>query len=123
MGGILDKYLGDFIEASKVLAILVAERESYMYVDKLSHAPSNDLALFYLQEALRDLHSLLRSGKFENKRAEDEAKKLNYGRIGRALEQFPKIEDRKELREITSLLASKALVISSAFREEGEESE
>jgi len=46
-------------EISKALAVLVAEAGNYSYVDKLGYAPSRDLAIFYLKEALRDLHSMM----------------------------------------------------------------
>ena len=41
-------------EVAKVLSVLIAEKENYTYVDKLGYAPSKDLAIFYIREALRD---------------------------------------------------------------------
>lgn len=103
-------------EIAKVLAVLVAERKNYGYIDKLGYAPSKDLTLFYLKEALRDLQSLL-SGKFENKKAEEMAKEINFGIVEEGLNSISKIEsaDRKKLREVSSLIASKALAKSASL--------
>ena len=101
------------VELAKVLAVLVAEEGNYTYVDKLGYVPSRDLAVFYLKEALRDLHSLLRKGEFENKEAGELAGKIKYDGVEKALEELAKVSDRKELREKTSLIAAKALAISA----------
>jgi len=100
-------------ELAKVLAVLVAEEGNYTYVDKLGYVPSKDLAAFYIREALRDLHSLLRKEKFENKKAEELAKEIKFDKIETALENLTRISDKKELREKTSLIAAKALTISA----------
>jgi len=100
-------------ELAKVLAVLVAEERNYTYVDKLGYVPSKDLAVFYIREALRDLHSLLRKEKFENKKAEELAKEIKFDKIETALENLTRISDKKELREKTSLIAAKALTISA----------
>ena len=100
-------------ELAKVLAVLVAEERNYTYVDKLGYVPSKDLAVFYIREALRDLHSLLRKEKFENKKAEELAKEIEFDKIETALENLTRISDKKELREKTSLIAAKALTISA----------
>ena len=102
-----------FAEVAKVLAVLVAEERNYTYVDKLGYVPSKDLAVFYLKEALRDLHSLLRKGEFENKKAGELASKIRYDKVENALDELTKVSDRKELREKTSLIAAKALAISA----------
>ncbi len=105
-------------EVAKVLAVLVAEEGNYTYVDKLGYAPSKDLAIFYLKEALRDLHSLRRKERFENSGAEKLASEIKYGEDGveRALEELANVSNRKELREKTSLIAAKALTISAKLR-------
>ena len=105
--------LAELAELSKVLAVLVAEEEDYTYVDKLGYVPSKDLAVFYLKEALRDLHSLLRKEKFENKEAGELANKIKYDKVEKALEELTNVSNRKELREKTSLIAAKALAISA----------
>ena len=105
-----------FKELGKVLGILIAEQDSYTYADKLAYAPSKDLALFYLKEALRDLHSLLRKDEFKNKSTAAELFKINFGLIDRELENFGKIKDRRELREKTSSIAAKALTFSAKLK-------
>jgi CRISPR-associated protein Csa5 len=107
-------------EISKALAVLVAEAENYSYVDKLGYAPTRDLAIFYLKEALRDLHSMMNK-KFENKEAESVAKEIKFDQIDFALQKISKIGDRRELREITSLIASKALAKSAKLKKSGKE--
>lgn len=100
-------------EVAKVLAVLVAEQGSYTYVDKLGYVPSKDLAVFYLKEALRDLHSLLKKDKFENEKAGELAGQINFDYVERDIEELTRVEDRRELREKTSLIAAKALAISA----------
>jgi len=102
-------------EISKALAVLVAEARNYSYVDKLGYAPSKDLAIFYLKEALRDLHSMM-GKKFESEETEKAVKEIKFEQIDFALQEISKISDRKELREITSLIASKALTKSAKLR-------
>ncbi len=101
-------------EVAKVLAVLVAENKNYSYVDKLGYAPSKDLALFYLKEALRDLHSLI-GKEFENKEAKELAKKISFEVVETCLDFIAKISSRKELREVTAIIASKALAISAGL--------
>ena len=110
----------EFREIGKVLAVLIAEQDSYTYVDKLGYAPSRDLAVYYLKEALRDLHSLLRKGKFENKGAEELLKNIDFSQIEAELERFQKISDRKELREKTSSIAAHALALSARLKSKWE---
>lgn len=102
-------------EISKALAVLVAESGNYSYVDKLGYAPSKDLAIFYIKEALRDLHSMM-SKEFENKEAEKISKEIKFDQIDFALNKISKIGDRKELREVTALIASKALAKSAKLK-------
>ena len=106
----------DLTEISRALAVLVAEQDSYSYVDKISYAPSVDLAIYYIREALRDLHSLIRGGSFENKLAKKEANRIRYDAIDRALNFITSIRSRKDLREVASLVAAKALSISAKLK-------
>ncbi len=113
----------DVENLAKILAVLVAEG-NYTYVDKIGNAPSKDLLAFYLKETFRDFHSLMRSGA-----KEDGAKKL-LDKIRKELkdvkdpfdylnssvsEVIKKCDDRKKLREISSLISAKALAISSKY--------
>jgi len=115
-------------DLSKLLAVLVAEQGSYTYVDKLGYAPSTDLAIFYLKEALRDYHSLLRKGSFENQVVRAVILDLNkrLDKINYVLSKIAEIRDRSELRRITSLISSKALAYAAKYsvkevkEEEGE---
>jgi CRISPR-associated protein Csa5 len=100
-------------ELPKVLAVLVAEEGNYMYVDKIGYVPSRDLAVFYLKEALRDFHSLMRKERFENVEARKMADRIDYDRVEREIEEIARVSDRKELREKSSLIAAKALAISA----------
>lgn len=102
-------------EVAKLLATIIGESKNYSYVDKLGYAPSKDLALFYLKEALRDFHSI--KG-FENKKAEELSRGIRFEIVDRALQKISSISDRKELREIVSLIAAKALSKSAELRGE-----
>ena len=108
-------------DIAKVLAILIAEQGSYTYVDKIGHAPSADLAVFYLKEALRDYHSLLRKEKLENENVKELMEKIKskLDKIEDNIQKIAEIKDRRELRKVTSLIASKALVISAKYIKEG----
>ncbi len=109
-----------FDNISRILGVLVAERESYSYVDKVGYAPSRDTLLFYLKEAFRDFNSLLSSG-FENTTAGSEAKRVNLREAERELLEIESINDRRKLREVSSLISSRALLIAARLmgREEG----
>jgi CRISPR-associated protein Csa5 len=106
-------------DIAEVLAVLIAEKGNYTYVDKLGYAPSRDLAIYYLREALRDLHSLIRGKSFENSKAKEKAEKINFDRVERGIQELAKINDKKELREITALISAKALSISATLIREG----
>ncbi len=115
---------------SEILAVLVAGEENYTYIDKLANAPSADLAMFYLREAMRDFHSILRQGKVKNKKA----LKL-YERVKKKLYEAAKDEKRvfdflnntitkiyencrddpRKLRETCSLIGAKALAIAASY--------
>ncbi len=102
-------------ELAKVLAVLIAEQGSYTYVDKLGYSPSRDLAIFYLKEALRDLHSLMNQG-VENAKAKEMLESINFDSAAKAIDELARIEDRKTLKEKTSLIGAKALAISAGLR-------
>jgi len=110
---------------AKMLGFLVAEG-NYSYVDKIGQAPSSDFLMFYLQEAVRDFHSLIR-GELRNVSREtlDEfISNIKKGTVDldRALDEIAKTvkgEPRK-LREVCSLLSAKALAKSLKFVKEEE---
>ncbi|HDI10662.1 MAG TPA: type I-A CRISPR-associated protein Csa5 [Euryarchaeota archaeon] len=109
--------MGRYDAISKVLAALISESGSYTYVDKLGYSPSTDLAVYYLRESLRDFHSLMRKEDIENRELVEGAKEsLRSAEL--EIELISKIKDRRELRRVTSLIASKALALSSP-REKG----
>jgi len=109
---------------AKALAILVVEEESYSYIDKIGYAPSKDLALFYIKEALRDLHSLIRGGVLEKAEAKKLLGEVDFDRVEREIEKIGSLETRKELREVLSMLTSKALtIVAKAMVKGGEEHE
>jgi CRISPR-associated protein Csa5 len=99
-----------FDNTARMLAVLMNEQESYTYVDKLRNAPSRDLAIFYLGEAMRDYHSILSRG-FEKESSENEAKRIVFTEIEKEIDKVKTISDRKEIREIVSLISAKALTI------------
>ena len=103
-------------EMGKILGILIAEEESYTYVDKLAYAPSKDLVIFYLREALRDLHSLMRKTRFEYDRTVSELKSIDFNLVENCIQQLSNVQDRRELRELTSFIASTALAYSASFK-------
>jgi len=100
---------------AKVLSVLVAEKGDYSYIDKLGYAPSKDLAFFYLREAFRDLHSLIRSGKFENEKARKMLDRIDYKSVEEAIDGIAKIGNKRALRETLSLISSYALNFSAGL--------
>jgi CRISPR-associated protein Csa5 len=103
-------------ELGKALGLLIAEQGSYTYVDKLAYAPSKDLAIFYLREALRDLHSLMNKPSFEYRETENILRELRFDRIESIIQSLSSIKDRRELREVASLIASTALTYSAGLK-------
>jgi CRISPR-associated protein Csa5 len=104
-------------DLAKLLAVLVAENNSYTYVDKLGYASSKDLVLYYLREALRDFHSLKNKTEWDNTKAFAEAKEIKMERVEEDLEDIAKISNMKELREAVSLIVAKALSTASRLTE------
>lgn len=121
--GFLHSVIMEFVkDIAEVLAILIAEKGNYTYVDKLGYAPSKDLAVHYIRDALRDLHSLLRSNqKWDNPKAKAKADQINFDRVERGIQDLSKLDpkDKKKLREITALISAKALSISATLVREG----
>uniref|UniRef100_A0A7J3TJX4 Type I-A CRISPR-associated protein Csa5 n=1 Tax=Geoglobus ahangari TaxID=113653 RepID=A0A7J3TJX4_9EURY len=120
----------DIENLARVLAVLVADG-NYTYVDKIGNAPSKDLLAFYLKEAIRDFHSLIRGGA-KNEKVKDlldrivrelETTRDPFDFLNNSIDQvFSKIESRKDLREISSLISAKALAISAKYVRTREES-
>ena len=118
-----EKFINVSIEnIAKVLALL-ATQGNYTYIDKMGYVPSKDLLTYYLRESLRDFHSLLRTG-LKEEEAKDlydslvtdiKENKINLDRsIDTIVNSIPE-GDRKKLREISSLIAAKALAISAKY--------
>ena len=104
---------------ARLLAVLVAENRSYTYVDKLGYAPSRDLVLYYLREALRDFISLKNKPQWDNTKAFAAAGEINMGFVEKDIEDLAKIAGLKELREAVSLITAKALSMASTLMAEG----
>ena len=106
---------------AELLAVLVAENKSYTYVDKLGYAPSKDLVLYYLREALRDFHSLKNKPNWDNQYAQAEANRIDMETVEKGIQDIEKISGMKQLRELrerVSLITAKALAIASKLIEE-----
>lgn len=110
---------------ARILAVLVADG-NYTYVDKIGYAPSKDLLAFYMKEALRDFHSLMRGGAKEEgakkllERIREELKDVKdpFDYLNSSINAVIKeCDDRKKLREISSLISAKALAISAKYVE------
>ncbi len=98
-------------EISKVLAALLVERGDYSFIDKLGYSPSSDLAVSYLKEALRDLHSLKSSDKIE--KTTELVNDIDWDRVDREISQVARAKDRRALREIVSVITAQALALSA----------
>lgn len=102
---------------AKVLAILAAEQKNYSYIDKIGYAPSSELALHYLKEALRDFRSLIEKekigGEFDCKAAKEEISKVDFDAVEKGIDEIANTERRNELRALLSFMTSKALVTSA----------
>ncbi|MGC8912003.1 MAG: type I-A CRISPR-associated protein Csa5 [Nitrososphaeria archaeon] len=110
-------------ELARVLAILIAEQNNYTYVDKLGNAPSKELAIFHIREALRDFNSLLAKENFSNKKAKEEVSKVYFKGLDEQINELSKISDRRKLKEMVSLIGAKALTMAARLKvaEKGEE--
>ncbi|MEM3404146.1 MAG: type I-A CRISPR-associated protein Csa5 [Nitrososphaeria archaeon] len=104
-----------FDNTSRLLAVLINEQGGYTYVDKLGNAPSKDLAIFYLREALRDYHSILSRG-FEKESSKEENKLINFLQVENDINQIESITSAKDLREKLSFIATKSLTILAKLK-------
>jgi CRISPR-associated protein Csa5 len=98
-----------YIELPRLLAILAAETGSYSYIDKISNAPNRELALKYIQEALRDYNSLLTREAFDNQKAFEETVYLNTKNLDEEIEQIKQITNPRTLKETLAYISAKAL--------------
>jgi len=113
-----------FDALSKALAVLIAE-EGPSHVDRVARAPSKDLALTYVQEALRDVHSLTSLGReaFKVKPAHDLLKSIDWKALDRDLLELSSREGFRELREALALITARAIAISAQLMRGGDEGE
>jgi CRISPR-associated protein Csa5 len=101
----------------EVLSVLIAENESYTYVDKLGYAPSKDLALYYLREALRDFHSLSKNPRWRNEKAKGKAEEIDMEKAISEIEGIKRVGSVKDLREEISFITAKALALAATLAE------
>ena len=111
-----------FEQIPNILAVLIAERGSYTYIDKIGYSPSRDLTLFYIREALRAFHSLLNQDSWSNKKARELAmEEIEYNGVNSELEKIAGVSNLIELREIVSLITAKALSKAAELRQSVEQ--
>ncbi len=103
-----------FDSLSKVLAVLMVE-EGPSHVDRIARAPSKDLALTYVQEALRDAHSLLGLSRdaFRIKAAYDLLKEVKAEFLDKEILELSSVKTYRELREVLAVIAARAIAIAS----------
>ncbi len=104
-----------FKELPKALAVLHAESGNPSYIDKIAHAPSRDIGLLYIQEALRDLQTLrsVRKERFNVKSAYDELQTILWSNLEKEIEAVRNLKEGRELREALSFIGAKALTITA----------
>lgn len=117
----------DLDVVSEVLSFLVAQ-DNYGYVDKIGQAPTPDLLIFYLKEAFRDFHSLLRAPKPDQPNKfydelnrfynEIKERKKDLDSALDAIYDWVRRGDRKKLREVCSIISAKALAKSLSLKAE-----
>lgn len=107
----------EFVQLPRLLAVLTVE-SGPTYVDKVSHAPSKDLALLYIEEALRDADALRRAGRagFESGAAFAEFSKIDWDWVRKEVESLRSIAGAKELREVLAYISAKALAMAQRIR-------
>lgn len=115
----------EFVQLPRLLAVLTVEGGP-TYVDKVSHAPSKDLALLYIEEALRDADALRRAGRtgFESGAAFREFSKINWNYVREEIEALKGVRSARELREVLAYISAKALAIAQRIKtpsKEGDE--
>ncbi len=103
-----------FDALSKVLAVLMVE-EGPSHIDRIARAPSKDLALTYVQEALRDAHSLMGLGRdaFRVPAAYDLLKGVKAEFLDKDVLALSSVRTYRELREALALIAARAIAIAS----------
>ena len=103
-----------FDSLSKILAVLMVE-EGPSHVDRIARAPSKDLALTYVQEALRDAHSLVGLGKdaFKVKAAYDMLRDVKADFLDKDVLALSSVSTYRELREALALIAARAIALAS----------
>ena len=107
----------EFVQLPRLLAVLTVEGGP-TYVDKVSHAPSKDLALLYIEEALRDADALRRAGRtgFESGAAFREFSKINWNYVREEIEALKGVRSARELREVLAYISAKALAIAQRIK-------
>ncbi len=107
----------EFVQLPRLLAVLTVEGGP-TYVDKVSHAPSKDLALLYIEEALRDADALRRAGRagFESGRAFEEFSRIDWEWVKKEVAAIKGIGGARELREALAYISAKALAIAQALQ-------
>ena len=90
---------------ARLLARIVNETNNINVIDRIANAPTRELLVFYISQALRDYVSLDNKG--------ESKAKINLASISRLLDRIEAIDDRKELLELQSLIAAKALAYLS----------
>jgi len=103
-----------FDSLSKILAVLMVE-EGPSHVDRIARAPSKDLALTYVQEALRDAHSLMGLGRdaFKVKAAYDMLREVKADFLDKDVLALSSVSTYRELREALALIAARAIALAS----------
>lgn len=102
-------------DLGKLLAILYTELDTPAYIDKLSHASSKDLAIYRIEEALRDYLSLVKKG-LESEATRALAETIDYRKIEEFLIRIKEARDIAELRELISLVTAYALSEAARIR-------
>ena len=107
----MDTQIPEFKSLPKMLAVLAVGGGSPAYIDKLSHAPSKDLALFYIEEALRDMTTLAKTPRdaWKSDKAYEEMKYISWKELENELDSLRNVKEGRELREILSFITAKAL--------------
>ncbi len=114
----------EFVQLPRLLAVLTVE-SGPTYVDKVSHAPSKDLALLYIEEALRDADALMRAGSagFESGAAFREFSKISWDYVRKEIEALKEVGSARELREILAYISAKALALAQRIKAPSKEGE
>ncbi len=106
-----------FDTISKVLAALLLEAGP-SHIDRISRAPSKDLALTYIHEALRDVYSLMNLGResFKVGEAHDLLSNVKREFLEREVNALDSLKTYRELREALALISAKAIAKAMAVK-------